>query len=108
MTKNDLKVGYVVETKEGNLYMVMETQSGKIFVRNEGFNWLSSYKDDLINQELSEFDVTRIYGFSYLPMESFKISKNNRPLLWKRKEYKEMTLAEIEKALGYKVKIVEE
>ena len=65
-----------------------------------------SYSDDLKSIGWPELDIIKVYGYTEYAYDSFRIRTEDRPLLWQREERKEMTLAEIEAELGYKIKIV--
>lgn len=111
MQKSDLKVGYVVKTRDGHLRMVMNTKCDDIcLVRKGGYTFLDGLTDDLTDDGGDkEFDVMEVYGFAP-PFDSLavKISTECRDLLWKRSEPKKMTVAEVCKALGYDVEIVKD
>ena len=119
-TKDDLKVGYVVKTRNDNLYIVMELNDGRlIFLGGVKGGWicvkpgtsgyLNAYSDDLLytDSDDKKYDVMEVYGFAGYSFYSLNVDTQSRPLLWKREEPKEMTHEEIEKALGYPVKIIE-
>ena len=110
MTLKDLKAGYVVEQRNGNLKMVMPYGDGGICIieYNGVYGRLldSSYSDDLKAIGWPEFDIIKVYGYTEYAHESLRICTEDRPILWQREERKEMTLAEIEAELGYKIKIV--
>ena len=103
--KKYLKNGNVIECRNRRRYIVM----------NEG-NFATDateFIEDLENVgtlRAEEWDIMEIYR----PTRSTSLSnllKNPSiycELVWKRAEKKEMTVAEISKALGYEVKIVKE
>jgi hypothetical protein len=113
-TKADLKVGYVVKTRSGTLYMVMPEKDDNLILVREGRHGepVNNYLPDLMHNLSSRFDciqtldIMEVYGRPALKYHALDISTERRPLLWKREEPKEMTLEEVEKALGYPVKIV--
>ena len=110
-TKEDLKVGYVVRTRVGDLYMVMPVVNGMSLVKETGSAGmpLGVYNKDMQHDAVlkdTSYDITEVYGHSVFSAFSLDISTEHRLLLWKREEPKEMTIEEIEKALGYPVKIV--
>lgn len=112
-TKSDLKDGMVVEHRDGDRYMVF----GNCFISPDG-NWdATKYNDDLTSNTDSmwrhDYDICRVYKVSsgiYMDFKDiFNDEKNYVKLIWERKEepkHKEMTVAEIEKELGYKIKVV--
>ena len=60
-TKKDLKNGMVVETREGNRYMVV----GDSLMRDVGYLPLSLYNDDLREDSDSKFDIMKVYDVQY-------------------------------------------
>lgn len=118
-TKADLKVGYVVKLRDGSLEMVM--MSGVCGLRNHALlsvgtsgcwtNIAQDIDDNLCRHDNKrDYDIVEVYGYSTYAYCALKISTDDRELLWKREEKpaKKMTVAEIEKALGYKVEVVAE
>lgn len=114
---NDIKVGYVVELRDGTLLMCMEYGKDglKCFAKENsalldinksytGFNFNSNYM----------YDVMKVYGFSKHASSSANISTDFRDLLYirnllyKREEPKKMTIKQVEKKLGYKIELVSE
>lgn len=110
MRKEDLKVGYVVKIRCGELYMVMPIDKPReiILARYNGWGNLANYNDDLTHQAKQKFDIVKVYGLTSYETEPLEFELKNRPLLWERKETKKMTIAEIEDILGYKIEIVSE
>lgn len=114
-TKADLKVGYVVKYRNGNLRMVMPYAGGLVLTSIDG-SWLNigTDLDDDLTEKMDIFgvdgalDVMEVYGLHHYGNSTCRISTDNRELLWKREEKpaKKMTVSEIEKALGYKVEVV--
>ena len=109
-TKADLKVGYVVKQRNGDLRMVVSNDEGTIyFLDNAGnFNGGDFLNPDLTNSKYKPYDIMEVYGFSTRVRYALTSSTDTRKLLWKREEAKKMTVAEIEKALGYEVEVVAE
>lgn len=108
-SKSDLRSGMVVETRgEGNWLVVNNT-----LINGDGWLNLDKYDEDLIKIGNSWGSIDRQFDI----MKVFKIQegwncttdgiKNPEDLIWKREEIKEMTIEEIQKELGYKIKIVE-
>lgn len=114
-TKADLKVGYIVKLKESTVpHMVAMNNVGDMgFVDKDG-GWLNlnTYSKELADKLPilgSDWSVMEVYGYSYFIRDAYKFTTDNRKLLWKREEEKpakKMTVAEIEKILGYKVEVV--
>lgn len=108
-TLDDLKVGYVVKLRNGKLRMVSMIDEGEIIVDKNGYwDYKRTWGGDLRRPGIEELDIVEVYGYSCSPSCSFYVETKNRRLLWKREEAKKMTVAEIEKKLGYKVEIVAE
>ena len=112
MKKSDLRTGYRVTTRSGKKYTVLidavnvhGTES--IFASKGGFNYFSHYDDDLrCRSENKNYDIVKV-EVPCGPGTTLKDNDNGFITLWVRPEPKEMTLAEIEAALGYPVKIIE-
>lgn len=132
---NDIHSGFVVKFRNGKCALCMRvgTKFTKIFARvdeeakelgaieENTFVYTSRYNKDgqytgynrFIGrpEHMANFDVVAVYGLlegvrNYLNIgDTGPISIKNRPLLWEE-NIKEMTLEEIEKQLGHKVKIV--
>lgn len=96
MNKRDLKDGMVVETREGNRYLVV----GDILMNLncKGFNLIEFYNDDLLCEDDSCFDIMIIYN----KVNTLDEAKNEKDVYWEREWNTEMTISEIEKALGIK------
>ena len=101
-TKNDLKSGMVVETREGNRYMVLEDR----LIREGGFLYFSDYYVDLSFQDNNVYDIMKVWKPTIRSIKGMLEGPDN--LIWVRRTPKEMTIKEIEVALGYPVKIVKE
>ena len=109
-SKSMLEPCMVVKLRNGELVYVANTKNG-LCLLDERKNWIKiqDYDDELCYQVGKNecFDIMEIYDLSELAQQSMKISIVDRRLLWKRKEVKKMTVAEIQKELGYKIEIVE-
>lgn len=113
-TKDDLKVGYVVKLKNSTEpHMVGMNNAGEMgFVDKDG-GWVRlEHYDEFLADKLphmgGDWSVMEVYGYTKYVYDAYKFTTGNRELLWKREEAKKMTVAEIEKALGYSVEIVAE
>ena len=111
MTLDELKTGMIVKTREGNSHIVMRDfiDEGDILAGLSNNNvisntWtsLSNYNQDMTHSALPNLDIVGVYD-SY----PYSADTSKRPI-WERKEYKEVTMSEIEEMFGCKVKIVEE
>ena len=111
MTLNDLKTGMIVKTREGKYNIVMRDfiDEGDILAGlscnnkiSDTWTSLSNYNQDMTNSRFPHIDIMSVYS-SYLYS-----ADTPKKLLWERKEYKEVTMSEIEEKFGCKVKIIEE
>lgn len=108
-TKEALKPGYLVRLKDGHLYMAMLSQNG--LALNDRIGWVSTQNLDENLCDLSDdnFSIVEVYGYSKYEYKVLDLDTSTRELLWKREEgKKEMTISEIEKELGYSIKIIKE
>lgn len=110
-TKDNLKTGMLVKAKNGEFYKVildyatMHYGIGAIIGKN-GFMDLSGYNNDLTYGSGGNYDIVEVYS----PVGdrcalSLDVSEHN--LIWKREDVKEMTMEQLNKLLGYSVKIIE-
>ena len=113
MTKDDLKTGMVVETRDGDLLMVLRGEINTIigfqnllFVGSENFLRGSYYNDDLTdNKEATGFDVIAVYQPVICSFDSVFLSRSN--LIWKRKSTRETCLEQEIEHLKEKLKEAE-
>ena len=102
-TKADLKDGMVVEYNNGIRKMVLQ---------NGLFDKICYTPIDLFNDNLEytdnikSFTIDKIYISKAVSLNSY-FKDDNLELIWER-PVKKMTIAEIEKELGYKIEIIEE
>lgn len=111
MTLNDLKTGMIVKTREGKYNIVMrdfidagDILAGLSFNNKISGTWtsLSNYNQDMTHCALPNLDIVNVYASSVYSADT------PTKLLWERKEYKEVTMQEIEEKFGCKVKIIED
>lgn len=106
MEVEDLKIGYVLEMKDGNFAMVLPTDGYQLCVSGEG-TWfpLERFDEDLCYDTSK---VVKVWGLT-TPRLARHITSENRDLLWEREIPKvEMTIEQIERRLGFEIKIVKE
>jgi hypothetical protein len=118
--KSDLKTGMLATLRNGLKMVVLidlETQEeytiGNVLIGFRTENWMkfSSYDDNLccIGSLACDYDIVEIS----IPNHGYDLFcrniKNNSSFhtIWKREQPKEMTVEEIQQALGYKIKVVE-
>ncbi len=104
MRKIDLKDGMLVKYRNGGIRLVLKRR----FIYEDGFMAFTSYNADLTHYLGTEkYDIMEIRekeGFY-----DFDLGDHWREAetVWTRKETKKMTIAEIQKELGYKIEVVE-
>lgn len=112
MKKKDLKVGMVVEDREGELSMLMPYDNVDYdLVLSNRNSWIrfKNFNNDLTHNKFEDLDIMKVYGFTNYPTQATIVSTDNRELLWERKEEKKkMTVSEVENILGYGIEIVSE
>ena len=118
--KDMLQNGDVLVCKNGT-YIYIKNENKDYHLKRQnllnidgGFMPLEEYDEDLNfgHDPKDEFSFNKVYRFKYLiKLILFiegEVSISEAELIWERKEVREMTVAEISKALGYEVKIVKE
>jgi hypothetical protein len=112
MTKADLKTGMRVTTRSGNHYMVLrdfihsygKTTNAIVSIDSCSWSKLDDFTDDL--KGCSKYsDIMKIE----IPEHCYAIVGKKDygfTTIWERNEVKEVTMADIEKQFGCKVKIV--
>jgi len=103
-TKSDLKDGMVVECSNGKRKVLINGA----FRGTHCYTAVSAYTDTL-ECRYNESTINKVYTSKALSLSSYFDDKN-LTLIWERPKepVKKMTVAEIEKELGYKVEIVSE
>lgn len=100
MTKAELKDGMICELRNGSLYIWLNGMPRSFSGHLTGIGM------DLKNEDgYKEFDIINVYKTNGKTLNKM-LDRENLTLIWERKEPKEMTLADIERELGYPVKIV--
>lgn len=119
MKKSDLKTGMVATVRSGKEYVIFKNcamldYSTLVLVNTEARSWQTmdeTFDENLlcVNDVLGhDFDIVKIelprhvYGLMDL-----NLCKKERILLWEREDdIQELTVSQIEKLLGYKIKVV--
>ena len=97
---------YIVKTRNGNLYLLVECTDEKLVGINIKDDSYVDFNldDDLKDLDDHDFDIMEVFEFAAACWSGIKYDLKS---VWEREaEAKEMTIAEIEKELGYKVKVV--
>lgn len=105
MTKKDLKNGMVVEVRNGERCLVIEKSGVINFMNLDGTSYFdeTGIGDDMKAPDVFEHcDIMKVFAGG----TTLNNCRKTTDLIWERKEPKEMTVAEIEAALGYPVKVV--
>ena len=114
MTKSELGTGMVVTLRNGMRMKVMlhvricKDHTEDFIVEEKGTaRCLRDYSEDLLTIDGNEeLDIMKVEDFWYF-RDAFSFDSSTLKLEWTRHEpVKEMTLSEIEEALGHKVKII--
>lgn len=100
MTRDVLKDGMVCEQRNGNRYIWLNGMLRRIHTCCSGTGM--DLKDE---NGYEEFDIIRVYTTVGTTLSKM-LDYDNLTLIWERKELKEMTLEDIERELGYPVRIV--
>lgn len=101
-TKKDLKDGMVVEYRNGKRRIVL----GDNLLGEDGCGDLKHYNKDLtLDGYENTLTIDKVY--KTIAMKISKLFEDDYlTLIWEREHIKEMTVEEIEKELGYKIKVV--
>ena len=90
-TKDDLRVNDIVTTREGNMYMVYES-NGKLFaIREQGYLAFDKYNNDLTSKQGAGFDIVKVQR----PDEAYQLIKTewlDTLVIWERKENEKVPL----------------
>jgi hypothetical protein len=111
MKREDLKAGMLVEVSEygrTELCLITYNEHDDLCFSGEYiWNHVHNLNKDKLTYGILKDDckITKVYSRAN-NRNAHKLSTEGRKLLWERKEVKEMTIAEIEKELGYPIKVV--
>ena len=118
MKLSDLKTGMKLIDRSGGEWTVLENirnpyrEIEDTYILKDG-GWMSesSYDDELKCKNDSSYDIMRVYAQNegkYIDGSILMATIEDMDLIWERNEKKEMTISEIEKELGYSIKIIKE
>lgn len=98
---------HIVKTRNGNMYLLVECTNEKLAGINIEDDYYVDFNldDDLKDLDNHDFDIMEVFEFAAASWSEIEYDLER---VWKREETKEMTVAEIEKLLGHKVKIIKE
>ena len=100
MTRDDLKDGMICEQRDGDLMMWL---NGNLIGEKRWCSGIGRDLKDTYGNE--ECDIVKVYKTNAYKLSDV-LSQKYLTLIWERKEPKEMTLEDIERELGYPVRIV--
>ena len=120
-TRNDIKPGYAVKLRNGEVRVAMPVGTQNTLILTNGHKrdwdylsrWAMGLTRNWIDSEGTnndDYDIMEVYG-CITGTDNYnrcgELTTDHRKLLWSRVETKKMTVAEISKELGYPVEIVE-
>lgn len=107
MTKSELQIGMLLVLREGSKFIIMPNQSGELVgVGQDGYYFMMVNRNsDLTSKTSPKGDIVAVYDRGYNPEYLLSFNEQNRRLIWRRNDVKEMTLSEVCSVLGYEVKI---
>ena len=124
-TKADLKTGHIVTVRRGGKFVVFKNLEGNfdgvnikdseksyfVNIGSMGYNLFDEYDDNLCVRTVtaSDYDIMKVEEVDTVAALTNERAYDlaNKKTIWERSVPKKMTLAEIEKELGYPVEVVE-
>lgn len=114
-TLSDLKTGHIVTLRDGTKLVMykdvaLNASSDRSFLVSDSDEWREfdgKYHEDLMHITCDQFDIMKVERPAYI-VDLGTTNAKYTEVVYERIKPKEMTLAEIEKELGYKIKLVEE
>lgn len=105
--KMELKEGMVVECRNGDRYLLRKVFDELFASFNDKFMSLD-YDEELNENKYfdKDFDVMKVYTSKSFILNNL-FNDDYLDCIWERKEPKKMTLAQISKALGYEVEVID-
>ena len=116
LKKSYLSSGNVVETRQGNLYLVVDNTLMNLnafgFLRTDIYDEELNYDEDLLLIEYNQsyLDIVKVYKRTDYSGFDNIVRFGGLELIWEReqKPEKAMTIEEVEEALGHKITLVKE
>ena len=109
--KMELKEGMIVECRNGNRYLLRKVRGNLLLSANKGWDECT-YDNNFVDigedakAFNGDYDIMKIYeSNAYVLVNLF--DDDFLECIWKRKEPKKMTLAQISEALGYEVEVID-
>ncbi len=95
-----LQSGNIVEFRNGKMGIVIDTHLGKM-VQLDGAYTETNFLNNKLKSGVDEWDIQRIMKINY-GMQILSKCFHEAPVIWERKEPKEITLQELIEKAGYK------
>ena len=112
MTKSELKTGHVVTYRNGwKRTVLLNTDNTHKDYVSDGRLWgeLDAFNEDLTNTFTKHYDIIKVErGHDCTQILQDPETRTDLETIWEREQVKQMTVAEIEAILGYKIEIVNE
>lgn len=83
MTKNDIKLGYMVELRNGEKLKLSMFKDGQGLINPMHYIGINNYKDDLTHRLYNQYDICKVFGFCHWA-DNDKIDDDGRELFWDR------------------------
>lgn len=105
--KMELEEGMIIECRNKNRYLLRKVNDVLIGSNFDGYI-KAVYDENLCENYYHDetFDIMKIYISKSLNLKNL-FDNNYLTCIWKRKEPKKMTLAQISEALGYEVEVID-
>lgn len=109
MKKNDLKLGMVVKTMNGERFLIAEINGKRYLIGEEDSISMEEYEEDM-SYPIPDYDIVEVYEQCGRPLKD--ILNMLGEMVWKREEVKEITVTEAFRILkehyGCSIRIMEE
>jgi hypothetical protein len=110
-TRNDIKAGMLVFVKDydsGEIYMsqIYDTKYGLCVSTESHWFPLSVLSVEDLSDNYKE--IVEVWDICLNTSGAYKINTTDRKILWKRRKPVKLTVAQIEKILGYEIEVVDE
>lgn len=104
-----LSLGHLVQFNDDSLAFVAKSTGELCLSGPKHWFPLDCLDKNLKYRDSTFLYIKRVYGLSASNMHAWKLETTGRECIWERKtKKKEMTIAEIEKKLGYSIKVIKE
>jgi hypothetical protein len=103
MSKSDLKSNYLVELRNGRLYLLAYDKDDELLLlsKDDTYGTTESYREDLTHMGFQSLDIMKVYGRPAC-YQLLKLSTDTRELLWESEPKLELTERQIEILKAYR------